>query len=69
MILRRVGTAKWLGSIALGWGVATIGMGFADSWKILAVCRSILGFFEAGFFPGCVYLVSCWYCRFEVQKR
>lgn len=22
-----------------------------------------------GFFPACVYLVSCWYVRFEVQKR
>jgi sugar phosphate permease len=24
---------------------------------------------DAGFFPGCVYLVSSWYLRFEVQKR
>lgn len=22
-----------------------------------------------GFFPACVYLVSCWYVRYEVQKR
>jgi hypothetical protein len=22
-----------------------------------------------GLFPGCVYLVSCWYVRYEVQKR
>jgi hypothetical protein len=22
-----------------------------------------------GFFPGCVYLVSCWYVRYELQKR
>jgi len=33
------------------------------------VCRLLLGLFEAGFFPGCVYLISCWYTRFEVQKR
>lgn len=69
VLLRKVGAAMWLGSIALAWGVVTIGMGFVESWKTLAVCRTFLGFFEAGFFPGCVYLVSCWYCRFEVQKR
>lgn len=22
-----------------------------------------------GFFPGCVYLISAWYVRYEVQKR
>lgn len=22
-----------------------------------------------GFFPGCVYLISCWYVRYEVQTR
>lgn len=22
-----------------------------------------------GFFPGCVFLISCWYQRYEVQKR
>lgn len=29
----------------------------------------LLGIFEAGFFPGSVYLISCWYTRYEVQKR
>lgn len=24
---------------------------------------------QAGFFPGCVYLISCWYKRYEVQTR
>jgi MFS family permease len=37
--------------------------------KDIVVCRLLLGLFEAGFFPGCVYLISCWYTRFEVQKR
>lgn len=31
--------------------------------------RIILGVLEAGFFPGCVYLMSTWYSRFELQKR
>jgi MFS family permease len=31
--------------------------------------RVILGIFEAGFYPGCVYLLSTWYPRYELQKR
>lgn len=31
--------------------------------------RLILGVLEAGFFPGCVYLISTWYARYDLQKR
>jgi MFS family permease len=31
--------------------------------------RVILGTLEAGFFPGCVCLLSTWYPRYELQKR
>ncbi|PWW75906.1 MFS general substrate transporter [Tuber magnatum] len=69
IVLRRVGSAVWLGSIALAWGSVTIGMGFIYDWRILVVCRVLLGLFEAGFFPGSIYLISSWYVRYEVQKR
>jgi MFS family permease len=69
ILLRRVGAAKWLGTIALLWGGVMIGMGFVRDWRALVVCRTILGFFEAGFFPGCLYLISSWYVRYEVQQR
>jgi len=29
----------------------------------------LLGFFEAGFFPGCTYLISMYYKRYELQMR
>jgi MFS family permease len=35
---------------------------------LLAV-RIMLGVTEAGFFPAATFLVSTWYCRFEVQTR
>lgn len=35
----------------------------------MAGLRIILGVLEAGFFPGSAYLMSCWYTRFELQKR
>ncbi|OAG40778.1 hypothetical protein AYO21_05076 [Fonsecaea monophora] len=69
IVLRRVGSANWLAFIAFAWGCVMIGQGFVKSYEALAVCRTLLGFFEAGFFPGCVYLISCWYKRYEVQKR
>ncbi|KAM0329313.1 hypothetical protein ACHAQA_004618 [Verticillium albo-atrum] len=68
-ILHRVGAANCLAFYAFAWGFVTLGMGFLQNWQGLAVLRVLLGLFEAGFFPGCVYLVSTWYCRFEVQKR
>ncbi|KAI5851530.1 major facilitator superfamily domain-containing protein [Morchella snyderi] len=69
IVLRRVGAAKWLGTIVMLWGGVMIGMGFVKDWRVLVVCRAILGLFEAGFFPACVYLISSWYVRYEVQKR
>jgi MFS family permease len=35
----------------------------------MAGLRIILGTLEAGFYPGCVYLLSSWYPRFDLQKR
>lgn len=44
-------------------------MGFTKDWKQMTVCRALLGLLEAGYFPGCVYLLSSWYVRYDVQKR
>lgn len=38
-------------------------MGFAKSWVQVLAMRVVLGVFAAGYFPGCVYLLSCWYLR------
>ncbi|ORX99557.1 major facilitator superfamily domain-containing protein [Clohesyomyces aquaticus] len=69
VVLRKVGAANWLSLLCFSWGVVIFGAGFAKDWKEIVMCRALLEFFEAGFFPGCVYLVSCWYTRYEVQKR
>ncbi|KXJ86929.1 major facilitator superfamily domain-containing protein [Microdochium bolleyi] len=69
MIIHRVGAANWIAFIVFSWGLVTIGIGFLNDWISLAVLRAILGAFEAGFYPGCIYLISSWYRRYEVQKR
>lgn len=69
VVLRKVGAANWLSFLCMSWGLVTFGAGFAKKWTDIVACRLLLGLFEAGFFPGSVYLISCWYTRFEVQKR
>ncbi|KAH7125140.1 major facilitator superfamily domain-containing protein [Dendryphion nanum] len=69
MVLRKVGVANWLSFIAFSWGIIMIGQAFAKNWWTLAICRVLLGAMEAGFFPGCVYVITCWYVRYESQKR
>ncbi|QRW09909.1 major facilitator superfamily transporter [Ceratobasidium sp. AG-Ba] len=69
LVLRRLRPRNFLTLIIVLWGATTLGMGFVESWKTLAVCRAFLGALEAGFFPACVYLISSWYKRYEVQRR
>lgn len=69
ILIRRVGPANWLSFLGLFWGVATLGIGFSQNWVTLTVLRVILGLFEGGLFPGCVYLLGSWYKAGELQKR
>ncbi|KKK26403.1 phthalate transporter [Aspergillus rambellii] len=69
VITRKIGPTFFLGSIVISWGGILIGMGFTKNWQQLVGCRVVLGVLEAGYFPGCVYLLSSWYARYDVQKR
>jgi len=69
IVIKKIGPRLHLGTITLLWGACMIGMGFVKNWRQLAALRVILGILEAGFFPGSVYLLSTWYCRYELQKR
>jgi hypothetical protein len=69
IIIRKLGPAVWLPSLVVCWGDVTIGMGFVTDWTQALGCRIILRVLEAGYYPGCVFLMSCWYIKFELQKR
>ncbi|KAL4950412.1 major facilitator superfamily domain-containing protein [Aspergillus filifer] len=69
VIIRKMGPRIFLSSIVFFWGAVMIGFGFVPSWPAMAGLRVILGALEAGFYPGCVYLLSTWYTRYELQKR
>ncbi|KAF9888313.1 hypothetical protein FE257_008745 [Aspergillus nanangensis] len=69
IVLPKAGAANWLAFLGVSFGAILIGMGFTEHWATMAVCRVLLGTMEAGFLPGCTYLITCWYTRFEVGKR
>lgn len=66
VVCRKLGPSLFLPSVCLAWGAVIIGFGFSKSWVILVVLRLILGVLEAGYFPGCVYLLSTWYTRCKI---
>lgn len=69
IFIRKISPSTWLSGMVLGWGVMTIGMGVTRSYAGLLGCRVGLGLFEAGFLPGCLYLMSMYYRRHELQSR
>ncbi|KAF9892315.1 hypothetical protein FE257_002092 [Aspergillus nanangensis] len=69
LIMKKLAPSTWISSIMIGWGVVTICQGFVQNWAGLLACRFFIGVFEAGFLPGCVYLISMYYKRYELQWR
>jgi MFS family permease len=69
ILLKKLRPSVWLSSIMFGWAVITICQGVTQSFAGLVVCRVLLGVFEAGFFPGAIYLISMYYKRHELQLR
>ncbi|KAF2473587.1 retrograde regulation protein 2 [Lindgomyces ingoldianus] len=68
-IIRRLGARYWLGFLITSWGACVLGMGFVRSWQVLTVLRALLGTFEAGLFPGAIYIIGSWYRQYETAKR
>ncbi|WWC90319.1 uncharacterized protein L201_005252 [Kwoniella dendrophila CBS 6074] len=51
------------------WGLISGCTGAVQSYAGLAVCRVILGFAEAAFLPGAIFLVSCFYTKKQMALR
>ncbi|KAF4449685.1 hypothetical protein F53441_7086 [Fusarium austroafricanum] len=67
IIIKRISPSLWLSGITVLWGISTVGMGLVKNVDGLIACRALMGFFEAGIVPGCLYLISMYYQRYEVQ--
>ena len=63
------GHGKWTSSPVYSSHLYKVGFGFVQDWVVLVPLRLLLGLFEAGYFPGVVYLISTWYARYDMQTR
>ncbi|GAB0136829.1 hypothetical protein EsDP_00005117 [Epichloe bromicola] len=69
MILSRSKPSIFLPAIMLVWGALSALMSISKSYGALLAFRFVLGCVEAGFFPGVLYYLSCWYTKAELGKR
>ncbi|KAK9770784.1 hypothetical protein SCAR479_12575 [Seiridium cardinale] len=69
MLLTRVRPGLYLASCALVWSIISACTGCVNSYGALIACRFLLGFFEAPFYPGALYLLSIYYKRKELASR
>jgi MFS family permease len=61
LALHRVGARLWMARIMVSWGIAAMLGALAWNAGSLIVARMLLGAAEAGFFPGVIYLLACWF--------
>jgi len=61
VILARVGARVWIARIMISWGLVSSAMMFARGAASFYTLRFVLGLAEAGFFPGIVFYLTCWF--------
>ena len=70
IILKRFAHPSWyMGMLVLAWGIVMTLHGVVQNFGGLLAVRLLLGVFEAGFFPGAIYLVSFWYMPRDLSSR
>src|SRR5919199_6819438 len=61
VILARVGARVWIARIMISWGLVSSAMMFVRGAASFYTLRFLLGLAEAGFFPGIVFYLTCWF--------
>ncbi|OAX80147.1 hypothetical protein ACJ72_05522 [Emergomyces africanus] len=69
ILLKKFKPHLWLSGCMVGFGLVTLCQGFVQTYAGLLATRFLLGLFETGMVPGCVYLLGMWYKRSEAQTR
>ncbi|KAF2102142.1 MFS general substrate transporter [Rhizodiscina lignyota] len=59
----------WLSIMMFFWGICMTLMGVVHGYGGLIAARWFLGVCEAGFFPAAAFLLTLFYCRYEVLRR
>jgi ACS family tartrate transporter-like MFS transporter len=61
LILHRTGARRWIGRIMISWGLITSAMMLIRGAGEFYLLRILLGFAEAGFFPGIILYLTFWF--------
>jgi ACS family tartrate transporter-like MFS transporter len=61
LIMQRVGARVWIARILVTWGVISSAMMFVNGSVTFYFLRFLLGLAEAGFFPGMILYLTCWF--------
>lgn len=61
LILHRTGARRWIGRIMISWGLITSAMMSIRGAGEFYLLRVLLGFAEAGFFPGIILYLTFWF--------
>ncbi|KAL1861440.1 hypothetical protein VTK73DRAFT_7075 [Phialemonium thermophilum] len=69
LLLTRVRPSIYLPLCMALWGVVSACTALVKDFKGLVICRFFLGFLEAPFFPGALFLLSAWYTPQELATR
>ena len=65
LLLQKIGAKKTVARIMVCWGVVGCLMALVSTPAQFYTLRFLLGVFEAGFFPGIVYYLGCWFPEFR----
>ena len=68
LLLHRIGARIWIARILLSWGVVATLTGLVTTVHQLYVLRFLLGFAEAGYFPGMVLYLTYWFPQREQAR-
>ncbi|KAK9241591.1 major facilitator superfamily domain-containing protein [Lipomyces tetrasporus] len=69
MILTRVKPSLYMAGFTVTWSVVSALMAIVKDYKGLLLTRFFLGFVEAPFYPGALYLLSIFYTKKEISLR
>ncbi|RCH94373.1 hypothetical protein CU097_012115 [Rhizopus azygosporus] len=69
ILLKRFTAKRWLPFLMLLWGTIACLHATVRNYTQLLIFRFLLGFFEAGFFPGVIYFLTLFYKKNEMATR
>ena len=68
LLLHKIGARVWIARILITWGLVAALTGLVRSVHQLYVVRFLLGFAEAGYFPGIVLYLTYWFRQREQAR-